>query len=374
VLTLHPTLLIGPSEWDAARMPKTEFERRIAAVWQRCPAAAGAIVYGAPAHHAELAYLTNFIPKLEPALALIARDGVPRLLVGGGANMMGAARPLTWIERVGPLRDVPNEIKRWLADGAGANGMTVLIGADYMPSALRRAVVAAAGEGTARDASADLWRLMRRKSKPERDVIREACVILAAAMAAIGEAQRAGAGVTAAVLAGEGAANERGAQDVRSLFSVDGGRTLRPFETSIERSIDPLQVYLAVRHLNYWAEGFGLFSGRLQPAATTAADALRRAIAAVRAGSEVDGVARMIATAIQPFHAHPVTENSIGNSIGLALEEPPHTDLGKTFAAGEVYSLRVGVTDAAQNHAIVSAMIDVGDNSRDVLWPAGDVR
>ena len=25
VLTMHPTLLIGPADWDAARMPREEF-------------------------------------------------------------------------------------------------------------------------------------------------------------------------------------------------------------------------------------------------------------------------------------------------------------------------------------------------------------
>jgi len=34
----------------------------------------------------DLAYLTNFTPKLEPALALIPRAGEPRLLVGGGVG------------------------------------------------------------------------------------------------------------------------------------------------------------------------------------------------------------------------------------------------------------------------------------------------
>ena len=98
MLTMNPTLLIGPADWDPARLPQEEFDARIAALWRANPSAAGAIVYGDRANHAELAYLTNFTPKLEAALALIPRQGAPQLLVGGGANMLPAAKPLTFVE------------------------------------------------------------------------------------------------------------------------------------------------------------------------------------------------------------------------------------------------------------------------------------
>src|SRR5215469_15577637 len=99
MLTMHPTLLVGPADWDATRLPREEFAARIATFWRTCdPGIAGAIVFGSPRHHAELAYLTHFTPKLEAAIALIAREGAPRLLIGGGANMLGAAKPLTWVE------------------------------------------------------------------------------------------------------------------------------------------------------------------------------------------------------------------------------------------------------------------------------------
>ncbi len=46
-----------------------------------------------------------------------------------------------------------------------------------------------------------------------------------------------------------------GAQEVRTLFSFDGGRTLRPFLVPFDKVIDTLQVYLSVRFNGYWAEG-----------------------------------------------------------------------------------------------------------------------
>src|SRR3954471_5869704 len=127
---MHPTLLIGPSDWQPARMPKAEFLRRIAALWQRCPTASRALVYGNSRHHAELAYLTNFVPKLESAVALLSRSDEPRLFVGGGANMLAAARPLTWIEDVVPLK----EMERVRTSDC------VLVGGGFMSTTLRQAI------------------------------------------------------------------------------------------------------------------------------------------------------------------------------------------------------------------------------------------
>jgi hypothetical protein len=91
VLTMHPALLIGPADWDAARMLRAEFDARIAALWEVCDRdVAGAIVFSNPRHHAELAWLTAFTPKLEASLALIPRRGPPRLFVvtANGAEVL----------------------------------------------------------------------------------------------------------------------------------------------------------------------------------------------------------------------------------------------------------------------------------------------
>jgi hypothetical protein len=349
---MHPTLLIGPSDWQPARMPKAEFLRRIDALWQNCTDASRALVYGNPRHHAELAYLTNFVPKLEAAMALLSRTAEPRLFVGGGANMLGAARPLTWIENLAPLKELES----------AATTDCVLIGGRYMPTILRQTI------GEAADATPQLWAQMRRKSPVELAAIRGACVTLSAAMAAIDRSKRSGTSFTTAILAGERAANNRGAQDVRTLFNIDGGRTLRPFETLIERAVDPLQVYMAIRRSNYWAEGFALLSERPCPAAEKADALLRGVLPMIKAGSSTSAIANFIASERAPHHHHPVTVGALANSIGLALEEPPYTSAGATFEAGEVYSLNVGITDCADQHAIASAMIAVREDGNDVLW------
>src|ERR1700680_4655760 len=226
---MHPTLLIGPAEWHADEMPRDEFLARIGALWLGCaPSTTGAIVYGDARHHAELAYLTNFTPKLEPALALIPKAGVPRLLVGGGVNMLPAARPLTWIEDLLPLRNVGKTIAQWAGACAPDGGRPVLIAAGTMSFGLHCEIVESLGRDTP-DATLALRSLMQCKRPCELNAIRRACATLAASVAAIGQAQRAGATAASAALAGEHEAIRRGAQDVRMLFSIDHGRTFRPF-------------------------------------------------------------------------------------------------------------------------------------------------
>jgi Xaa-Pro aminopeptidase len=363
---MQPTLLVGPSDWDAARMPKDEFLARATTLWRIARAASGAIVYGDRVHHAELAYLTNFTPKLESALALIPRVGGPRLLVGGGVNMMQAAKPLTFIESVQPLRNVGATAAQWAREQSGG-GRPVLIGGAFMPQALHREL--SEGVGTISDKTADLRTLMRRKSARELDAIREACATLDAAVAAMNEAQRSGAGATAVVLAGEQAAHRAGAQDVRTLFSLDGGRTLRPFETPAEAAVDPLQVYVAVRQHGYWAEGFAVVTATPNPYVEGADEVLQYVIEMIRAGARCADIGRSITEAIQPFNPHPITRQVQGNAIGLALEE--HPLIAETsedvFEAGGVYSLRVGLADE-RAHAIVSAMVAVNDYGCGLLW------
>jgi Xaa-Pro aminopeptidase len=365
VLAMNPTLLVGPADWDPARMPRQEFSAPAAALWRALPSASGVIVYGDRVNHAELAYLTHFTPKLEAALALIPRTGAPQLLVGGGANMLPAAKPLTFIEDLRPLRNVGQTLAQW----ARAQGsLPVLIGGACMPYALHQEIMRAFG-GPIEDGTDELRALMRRKSARELAALRETCVTLQAAMVAISEAQAAGADATAAILAGERTANRRAAQDVRTLFSLDGGRTLRPFETLVEHPVDPLQIYVAVRQFGYWAEGFAAFSASPNACAQRASAVLRSAVERMQAGERCSEIARSIAQAVDPFDLHPVTARGIGNGIGLALEESPliAAESEDRLEHGEVYSLRVGLSDG-RDHAIVSAMVAVHAHGNEMLW------
>jgi hypothetical protein len=354
MFTQHPTLLIGPSDWNEARAPRAEFDRRIDALWTAFPDASQAIVFGSAAHHAELAYLTHFVPKLEPGIAVLARDGQHKLLFGGSPNMIGAMQPLTFITDMAPLNELAKLIAGWKSP--------LLIGGGAMSSAMRKTIDGAT-HGSAHDATAHVQSAMRRKSASELAAIRDACSILEKAIATMRVALRGGHGAATTLLAGERAALDAGAQDVRTLYSLDAGRTLRPFESIDDPRIDPLQVYVAVRKLNYWAEGFACVTDRPEPATSLAALLLDNALSAIRAGVSFAQLSRILAVGA-PYRDHPVTRDALAAPIGLSLDAPSTA----SFEAGEVYSIRAGLTDDAQQHAILSAMIAVRDNGAEVLW------
>lgn len=369
--TMHPTLLIGPADWNAARIPREHYEARIGALFQNTEGAGGAIVYGNSLDHAALCYLTGFTPKLEAALALIPPRGAPQLLVGGGVNMIAAARPLTWVDQLSPLRNAGPTVADW-ARTLSASRRLLMIGGDAMPFSMRRAIDQALAENVADDGTSLLRAQMLRKAPSELAALREACRGLGAAVAALRAARDTGVGATDAVLAGELAALRWGAQDVRSLFSLDGGRTLQPFDVPVEQMAEPLQVYLAVRHVGYWAEGFVRLSDVPNPLYGKVKDILHKVIAAAKPGVTSRELAQIANRERGAVQAHPVADPVFGNAIGLALQESPLLSSAgdARLEVGAVYSLRVGLRDV-QAGAVASAMLQMTDQGSEMLWPEG---
>ena len=327
--TMHPTLLVGPADWGASRMPREEFQARLDRLWSDERQAGGAIVYGDAADHAALAYLTNFTPKLEPAIALLSRNGDAKLLVGGGINMIPAAKPLTWIDNLLPLRSAAKAAGTWssgLPDGSGV----MMIAGDAMRFAMHGEVVASLGDRAMQDATPIVSAQMRRKSSREHTAIKTACQMLGEAVAELRRAKD--RGVTAAVLAAEHVAWRNGAQDVRSLFSLDGGRTLLPFDVPVEAAVDPLQVYLAVRHSGYWAEGFVMVSALPHAPLIAAEAALKAALARLNPGATPNALAETLATASSAFAPHPITAPSCPGSRRSRSSWPGPSSSGASSA------------------------------------------
>jgi hypothetical protein len=371
--TMHPTLLVGPADWDPACMPKERFLARIRMFFIDCglrrsdPEVAGAIVYGDPRSHAELAYFTHTTPKLEACIALLPREGEPRLLVGGGANMIGSAKPLTWIDTLAPLRDTAATIARWRDE---LDGAVVLVNGDAMPLRLRQDIERALG-GPPADATGPATIEMRRKDSREIPMLREACDDLAAAFAAMRAAQRDRKGMTEIVLAGEASAWRCGAQDVRTLFGRDG--RLAPFTVRDDAVADPLHVYVAVRHGGHWAEGFDVLSQSPQPAAEAARQILDQAVAQIRADVSHRQLASFLSEAIGAGRAHPITERGFGRHIGLRLVGPDCLTAASadSFAFRDAYSVRAGLHDGTGS-AVVSTMLVVTNGGAMRMWPKGD--
>lgn len=368
--TMHPTLLVGPGDWDPERLPRQDYDDRLAALWRDHADAAGAIVYGNSRDHAALAYLTHFTPKLEAALALIPRHGEPLMLIGGGVNMLPAATPLTFISQLAPLRDAAKTIADW-ARGLPAGSSLVLLGGEAMPLELRHAIARALGGARLDNGDATLQARMRRKSANELRIIRSACAILDDAVTTFRGAVRKGNAVTDCILAAEHTALQRGAQDVRSLFSLDGGRSLRPFDLPVAQSCDPLQAYFAVRTDSYWAEAFVRAGTQDDTLGRKAQMILETMLVEAKPGASCRMLHQRADTARGTLWPHPLTKDTLGSAVGLSLDKPPllSGDCDTVLETGVVYSFRTGLISGGG--AVVSTMVLMTEHGPEMLWPIG---
>lgn len=359
---MHPTVQIGPADWLPAAMPVTVFQGRIDALAQAVPGCGLVVVYGSCADHAELAYLSGLTPKLDHAVALLPRGAPPALFLGGGPKMVEAARPLTWIGDMRPLRDLAAVLGAWRAAN---DAPAAVIGAGRMPPRLRETVFGALTPHVAAADDGALWNRMRIKDRWEIACIRHACSALSEGAAAIRDRARAGADACTALLAGERAAYAQGAQDVRSLLSLDGGRTLRPF-ASLADDARPTAFYLAVRAQGYWAEGFVMTAPDRAGMATACRHALDAALDQLKPGIAPGNAAPRLAPG-KGAVTHPWAQPG-AVTLGLLPGEPP----GKALVPGMVVSLRAGLQDAGGG-VVVSAMALITESGAECLWTLPEV-
>jgi Xaa-Pro aminopeptidase len=377
--TVHPSTMIGAYGFEQDRVPRDEFQIRLRALHGVMDArgCSAMLIYGDAREHSQLAWFTNFIPRHRWALALLPRQGEPRLLVSMSSRDMPAQRLMTWIPEVMTAWTWDNVFDPWLAGlGADAPQDIGTLRFDLMRPALMASLEKSLGNRfrlIAADAEVAALRATRPRELP---LIRDACTVVRAGADAFKQAWRDGMGVEAAALAGERKARALAAQDVRTLVSFDGGRTLAPFRGAFApKSKDaPLFGYIAVKHRGYWAEAF-------VSAADPPSDIRQRARAGLEAALRVAGpgisAADLHAKAIEPLGAHPlhpVLSGSIGRRIGFSPNEGGELrhDARHVLAAGDVYALHVGASDPQNRGAIASAMVTITPKGCEVLVRSAD--
>jgi Xaa-Pro aminopeptidase len=368
--TVHPCTMIGAYGFEQDRIPRDEFQIRLRALHgimdaKRCSAM---LVYGDAREHSQLAWFTNFIPRHRWALALLPRQGEPRLLVSMSSRDMPAQRLMTWIPEVMSAWTWESAFDPWLAAlGADAPQDIGTVRFDLMRPPLLASIEKSLGNRF-RLVAADAQVRARATRPRELSLIRDACAVVRAGTDAFMQAWRDGMGVEAAALAGERRARALAAQDVRTLVSFDGGRTLAPFRGAFAPKAAPLLGYIAVKHRGYWAESF--------VSAETPGDVHRRAQAGLAAAlsSAAAGVAAadLFARAIEPLGAsslHPVLGGSVGRRIGVSSDEGGAltADARHVLAAGDVYALHVGSSDPQAGGAVASAMVAITPKGCEVL-------
>jgi Xaa-Pro aminopeptidase len=371
--TVHPCTMIGAYGFEQDRVPRDEFQIRLRALHgvMDTKSCSAMLIYGDAREHSQLAYFTNFIPRHRWALALLPRHGEPRLLVSMSSRDMPAQRLMTWIPDVMSAWTWESVFDPWLAGLGTDAGDIGTLRFDLMRPALMGSIEKSLGNRF-RMAAADDAVLALRSTRPrELSLIRDACGVVRAGAGAFMQAWRDGMGVETAALAGERTARALAAQDVRTLVSFDGGRTLAPFRGAFEpqSTSRPLLGYIAVKHRGYWAESFVSAGNR-------SSDIQKRAQAGLAAalGSAGPGIsaAELHAKATEPLGAHPlhpVLSGSIGRRIGFSPNEGSELrrNAHHVLGLGDVYALHVGASDQQAGGAVASAMVAITSGGCEVL-------
>jgi Xaa-Pro aminopeptidase len=370
--TLHPSIMIGSYGWEQDRIPRDEFQIRMDALHGVMDEKklAAILVYGDAREHAELAWFSNFIPRLRWAMALLPRKGEPRLLTSMSPRDVPAMRQMTWIADVTSGWNWESAFDPWLAKlGTGAPAEIGTVGFDLMRPALMQALKRSLGNRFRLD-DVDQGVAAVRSTRPrELSLVREACKVVEAGAAAMRKAWREGLGNEAAALEGERTARALAAQDVRTLASLDGGRTLVPFSGAFDARSEPFLSYIAVKHMGYWAELFVSEADQTNEIARCSREGLAAALQSAGPGA---AASELYARTVKPLGArplHPALGASIGRRIGLSSNEGNELrqDGRGLLTAGEVYALHVGTHDPEIGGVIASAMIAVTSRGGEVL-------
>jgi Xaa-Pro aminopeptidase len=371
--TMHPCIMIGSYGWEQDRVPRDEFQIRIDALHRVMEERdlAAALIYGDAREHAALAWFSNFIPRLRWAMALLPRKGEPRLLTSMSPRDIPAMRQMTWIPDVASGWNWESAFDPWLAGLGAAAGRIGTVGFDLMRPALLHSLERSLGNRFSLQAVDADVELVRSRRPRELSLVREACKVVEAGAAAMRNAWRGGLGNEAAALEGERVARALAAQDVRTLVSFDGGRTLSPFRGTFADRAAPFLGYIAVKHMGYWAE---LFVSEADPASEVATrteaglSALLRSIGTDRAAAVLH---KRATDALGSYALHPVLDGSVGRRIGLSLHEGGElrADTSEELARGDVYALHVGCYDPQAGGAVASTMITLSPEGYEILVP-----
>jgi Xaa-Pro aminopeptidase len=374
--TVQPCVTIGSYVWAQDRLPYDEFmlrldELRAAMDRNGWPAV---LVYGDVREHAALAFLTSFIPRVRWGVALLPRTGDARLLGAMSTRDLPAMRTLTWIAdvRSGMGPEWEKAFDPWF-DGLKGDQAAKLgtLGFDIMAPVLHAAVRRSLGERFSLQRADDIAAIPPRRKRPrELTMMRASCKLVEAAAKTFAESWRSNHEPETAALDAERLARSLAAQDVRTLVSLDGGRTLVPFQGRFEKCAGPLVGYLAVKTVGYWVDMFVTVNdGAIPPAARHAEAALDVTIANMRPGARADALHAKAIGALAPYKLHPVLGGSVGHGIGLSLHEGPEFQASGDAVLVEdgVYSLQVGAADAKAGNVLTSAIVRVVAAGHEVL-------
>lgn len=370
IQTMHLALPVGAFDWEGNPLSEEIFRARLEKLRDVMVARdwSGIIVFGDIPQNGVLTYVSNFAPRLSPAFALLPRRGEPRILSLDGGRMVPAGLLTTWIKDVRAAPNVPEALNNWLTE-LGGEPRLGLAGFELMPAGLYDAVLNLPGFATAENAGPAISELTRRKSPEELGIIHDNSSLFRKIVELVKLNQIGGMSVVDNALEAEREARNLGAQDVRCLYSPDGGVTFLPFQKLSDEAADTVIFYLAIRRFGYWIDGF-VTAGNKNPVQTLTEKTLQNVIKASIAGTTSKALCETRNQVIVGYDRHPMLREQIGAGIGVSLEETPvlGPESEIPLAEGDIISLKIGISDAAGEWGFASALVQVSGSDNNTLW------
>src|SRR5262249_16407392 len=207
------------------------------------------LVYGDAAEHSALAWFTAFTTRLRWGMALIPREGEPRLLISMSSRDVPAMKLMTWIPDVLSGWNWESAFDPWLARFGEEEADLGTVALELMRPPLFASLHKSLGNRFRLHTGEEAVGGVRTLRPRERSQIHAASRVVQTAASAFVERWRVGMGIEAAALEAERTARLMAAQDVRTLASFDGGKTLAPYRGEFAPQSDPsvpLVGYIAV--------------------------------------------------------------------------------------------------------------------------------
>lgn len=378
--TIQPVLKRGRNVWDQINMPKDEFERRVNKLKQKMGEEAIDIllVYGNGVNeYGNPCYISNFLIKMsQGALVLVPQNDDIALLYEGAPRSLPSEKKITWVEEIRACQDVSKECVKYMKEKSLIPATIGFIGLrQLMPYNQLQYIYENINQCTIID-STHIMRDMRMvKSQRECDQIRRSSRIIIQAFKLISNilSQNINENILEAIIDRE--ARLEGAEDFRMLVAkpAEGFWRLRSADDKQILPGDKIIIYLAVEFERYWSEAIRTFI--VSPSQSTEdrflnAQALyERILDMLKPKKTFQQFYKDAQNELGENKIYHMPEYSLGNGIGLSLQEPPF--IGKEdlvyLEHNMCLTLRLAIEDPKMGDTMIGNTILISEDHPVVL-------
>ncbi|MFC2072865.1 M24 family metallopeptidase [Chloroflexota bacterium] len=378
--TMQPTLKRGRDVWDQINMPRAEFLDRVSII-KKVMQKEGVdvlLLYGNGVdEYGNTCYISNFITAMSRgALVIIPLEGDVVLIFEGASRGLPAAKATTWVEDVRPSWDISGEVvkylqeKNLLSSTVGFVGLRKLMPYDQL-SFLYKSL-----EETKIVDSNHIIRDMRiTKSGREYDQIRRASRIVNQAFNFISSNLSINISERTLEAAVDRIARLEAAEDFRMLIAkpLEENWALRPAEDVQILQGDTIIIFLAVEFERYWSEGIRTFFAGPDSLTLLDTDTTGQLYSRIMDGMKAGKAASQFYTeAIGELSNNSVgfmPEYSLGQGIGLSLQESPIISEGDTtpLAEGMCLTVHLAARDNTTGAVMIGNTVYLSENGPEVL-------